>query len=76
MPYFPNHHILFIHIQDGGTSFEHMLVEKNDQKLLYTPYPQNKVIPEVIYQRVSLQHQFYSTIEKYKKQCKVPFDDT
>lgn len=76
MPYFPNHNILFIHIpKTGGTSFEHMLVEKNDQKLLYTPYPQNRVIPEIIYQRISLQHQFYSTIEKYKKECNVPFDD-
>ena len=75
MPYFPNQHILFIHIpKTGGTSIEHSLVI-DDLKLMYSPFPYNSTIPEKIYQKTSLQHQFYSTIKKYHEACNINFDN-
>lgn len=75
MPYFPKKHLLFIHIpKTGGTSIEHTLVI-NDSKNMYSPLPHNSVIPEKIYQKTSLQHQFYSTIKKYSKDCDIKFDN-
>ena len=75
MPYFPEHHILFIHIpKTGGTSIEHILGE-NSKKLLYCSTPFNHIIPDKKFQNVSLQHQFYSTIKKYQTECDIPFDD-
>jgi hypothetical protein len=75
MPYFPEHNILFIHIpKTGGTSIEHVL-GKNSKKELYCAAYSNNVIPNKEFQKISLQHQFYSTIKRYQSECKVPFDD-
>ena len=76
MPYFPKNHVLFIHIpKTGGTSIEHGFRNIGDEKLLYTSHPSNNVIPEKIFRKTSLQHQFYSTIKKYQNECGVIFDD-
>ena len=75
MPYFPEHHILFIHIpKTGGTSIEHVL-EQNSKKELYCATYSNNLIPNKEFQKISLQHQFYSTIKNYQTICKVPFDN-
>ena len=75
MPYFPKNHVLFIHIpKTGGTSIEHGFLKAGDQKQLYTSRPNNDVIPEQTFRETSLQHQFYSTIKTYQKECGVIFN--
>jgi hypothetical protein len=68
-------HILFIHIpKTGGTTLESYLNNKYSQFLInYSP--NNKLIPETQYQNKSLQHQFYTTIYKYRDILNVNFDD-
>ncbi len=75
MPYFPSHNILLIHIpKTGGSSIENIL-QKDSAKYLYTPYNRNNFFPENKFRLYSLQHQFYSTIFKYRKLCRIKFDD-
>ena len=73
MPYFLKKHILFIHIpKTGGTSVEGTLMN-NDNMTLRTRQG-NNLLPEP-FNSISLQHQFYSTIYKYRDLCKIDFDN-
>tara|TARA_Y100000389_G_scaffold204516_1_gene257595 strand:+ start:9156 stop:10187 length:1032 start_codon:yes stop_codon:yes gene_type:complete len=72
MPYYPKKKILFIHIpKTGGTSLEDYFRSKSKQTL-YCYGANNKILPE---RNVSLQHQFYSTLEKHSNKVKINFKD-
>lgn len=77
MPYYLNKHILFIHIpKTGGTTIEE-LFRKNDSERLYSSIgigDTNRILPPP-FDRVSLQHQFYTTILTFKHKLGVVFDD-
>jgi len=72
MPYFPKKHILFIHIpKTGGSTVENRL-SQNDKKLLYSGKTNNLLPPP--HNKISLQHQPYTTLRKYKNICKINFN--
>ena len=72
MPYYSKKHILFIHIpKTGGTTIEKSL-KINDIQKLYSNRT-NKLLPSP-FNKKSLQHQFYTTIYKYRKICSIKFN--
>lgn len=74
MPYYENINVLFIHIpKTGGSIIEHRLNEKTKQTLRNL-YPKNELLPKP-HDVQSLQHQFYSTLYKYKNILKIDFDN-
>ena len=77
MPYYLNKHILFIHIpKTGGTTIEE-LFRKNDSEKVYSRIgigDTNHILPAP-FDRVSLQHQFYTTILTFKDKLGLVFDD-
>jgi Sulfotransferase family/Family of unknown function (DUF6492) len=85
MPYFPEKHILFIHIpKTGGTTFEYGLAATvNSKKVPLYNHPTvraysgkgNCILPEPHLQKVSLQHQTYRTLYQYREILDIPFDD-
>ena len=73
MPYYPEKNILFIHVpKTGGTRIENELKKKYKQNL-YNIKRRNKIL-EKPFNKSSLQHQFYSTIYKYRDRLNVNFD--
>lgn len=73
MPYYPEINLLFIHIpKTGGTSIENFLKKKYKQTL-YSGYGNNLLPGE--FKKISLQHQFYSTLYKYGTECNITFDN-
>ena len=73
MPYYEDNNLLFIHIpKTGGTSLEDYLKQKYKQTL-YSGYG-NKILPESTLQKISLQHQTFCTIFKYRKILHVHFN--
>lgn len=71
MPYYKEINTLFIHIpKTGGTVFENDLKRKHKQTL-YTGN-KNALLPAP-YNEISLQHQTYNTLYKYKENCKIDF---
>ena len=71
MPYYKEINTLFIHIpKTGGTVFEDDLKRKHKQTL-YTGN-KNALLPAP-YNEISLQHQTYNTLYKYKENCKIDF---
>ena len=73
MPYYPEKNILFIHVpKTGGTGIENELKKKYKQNL-YNVKRRNKIL-ENPFNKSSLQHQFYSTIYKYRDRLNVNFD--
>ena len=73
MPYFPEKHVLFIHIPKTGGRTLSALLSNNDKKLLETGKT-NHLLP-FPYSNQSLQHQFYNTIYKYRDLCGVKFNN-
>ena len=74
MPYYENIKVLFIHIpKTGGCNIEYRLKEKSKQTLRNL-YSKNELLPKP-YNEQSLQHQFYSTLYKYKNILKIDFDN-
>lgn len=68
------HDILFIHIpKTGGTTLEQYLKKKYIQTLY--SFKNSQMLPEDNLKNISLQHQTYNTINKYKDVLKVKFDD-
>ena len=75
MPYFKSKQLLFIHIpKTGGTIIERTL-KNNDTMTLYNIKKNfNKLLPPP-YNNASPQHQFYTTLYKFKEQLNIDFDN-
>jgi len=74
MPYYKDINLLFIHIpKTGGTSLENYLQTKSSQSLYSGPT--NNIMPEQSLQQISLQHQFFKDIWRYRKHIGVNFDN-
>ena len=80
MPYYKNKNLLFVHIpKTGGTVIENAIKELSKctpveiQSILYSSYT-NELL-DFPYNKVSLQHQFYTTIYKFKDKLDVDFDN-
>lgn len=80
MPYYKNKNLLFIHIpKTGGTVIENAIKELSKYtpverlSILYSGYT-NELL-DFPYNKVSLQHQFYTTIYKFKDKLDVNFDN-
>ncbi len=74
MPYYKDINLLFIHIpKTGGTSLENYLQTKSSQSL-YSDVT-NNIMPELRLQQISLQHQFFKDIWRYRKHIGVNFDN-
>lgn len=72
MPYYKNINLLFIHIpKTGGSSLELYLRTKCEETLLSGRV--NNILPNEL-QYISLQHQKYTTIYKYRELLGVDFD--
>ena len=73
MPYYKEKNILFIHIpKTGGTVIERRLKKTNKETLFSGST--NKLL-DYPYNKISLQHQFYSTISKFRNKLNVNFDN-
>jgi len=74
MPYFKEANLLFIHIpRTGGTSFGTYMLSKSSITL-HSNLEENK-LPEPILQKVSLQHQSYNTLYKYRDILGIDFNE-
>ena len=71
MPYYKKSNILFIHIpKTGGTVIENQLKKKFEQTL-YSGKT-NNLLPKP-YNNISLQHQYYTTLYKYRNLLNINF---
>jgi len=73
MPYYEKINLLFIHIpKTGGTVIENVIKYLTPQKL----YSGNtNTLLEFPYNKKSLQHQFYTTLYKFKNKLNINFDN-
>jgi hypothetical protein len=72
MPYYKAVNLLFIHIpKTGGTVIEQQIKEQHKQTLRA---PNSNILPSP-FNHISLQHQFYTTIYKFKDKLNVNFDN-
>jgi len=73
MPYYPEKNILFIHIpKTGGTVIENEIKKHTEQKL-YSGFGNDILEPP--FNKTSLQHQYYTTIYKYREKLNINFDN-
>ena len=73
MPYYKKKHILFIHIpKTGGTSVEDTL-KLGDIQTMYSG-KRNNIMPIQYLRHISLQHQTYNNIFRYRRFLHVKFD--
>ena len=74
MPYFKEANILFIHIpKTGGTSFEEYMLTKTPIRLHSEINDYNLPDPEL--RKVTLQHQTYNTLYKYRDVLGINFNE-
>lgn len=74
MPYYKDIHTLFIHIpKTGGSSLEKYLQTKSTQTLFSGPT--NDIIPENKLKNISLQHQFFCDIWRYRDILAIDFNN-
>ena len=75
MPYYKESNILFIHIpKTGGTVIEQQLKKKFKQTLYGGSLNHNDILPHP-YNTASLQHQYYSTLYKYRDLLNINFNN-
>lgn len=73
MPYYKTSDLLFIHIpKTGGTVIEQQIKKQHNQTLWTGP--KNNILPSP-FNNISLQHQFYTTIYKFKDKLNINFDN-
>lgn len=73
MPYYKNKNLLFVHIpKTGGTVIEKEIKQKSTQTLYSGK--RNKLLP-VPFNGCSLQHQFYTTLYKFRDKLDINFDN-
>ena len=73
VPYFPNKHLLFIHIPKTGGRTLTAELSRGDVKLLEAG-AKNQLLPHP-YSEFPLQHQYLSTFHRFRDLCGVEFDD-
>ena len=74
MPYFKESNLLFVHIpKTGGTSFEEYMLTKSTI-ILHSVLEKNNY-PHPEFQNISLQHQTYQTLYKYRDLFKIDFSN-
>lgn len=74
MPYYKKKHILFIHIpKTGGTSVEDTL-KQGDIQTMYSG-KRNNIMPTQYLKHISLQHQTFNNIFRYRRFLPVKFDN-
>lgn len=74
MPYYKKKHILFIHIpKTGGTSVEDTL-KQGDVQTMYSG-KRNNLMPIQYLRHISLQHQTFNNIFRYRRFLPVKFDN-
>ena len=73
MPYYKKQNLLFIHIpKTGGTVIENCIKKKTPQTLFSSL---TNSLLDFPYNKKSLQHQFYTTIYKFRDKLDVNFDN-
>jgi len=72
MPHFPEHNLLFIHIpKTGGTSYEKYMLDKTETRI----WGKQDIFPDPTLNQISLQHQPYQTVYKYRELLGIEFID-
>lgn len=72
MPHFPEYNLLFIHIpKTGGTTYEEYMVDRTETRL----WGHNTNFPDSNLNQISLQHQTYQTIYKYRELLEIEFNN-
>ena len=73
MPYYPDKNILFIHIPKTGGSVIEEEIKQHTTQTLYSGCGNNILPPP--FNKSSLQHQYYSTLYKYREKLNINFDN-
>ena len=78
MTYCKKINFLFIHIpKTGGTSvYFYLLYKYSKKEITLFSGKRNKIIPNEKFQRISLQHQVYTTLYKYQKELNIDFNNS
>ena len=75
MPYYKEKNLLFIHIpKTGGTIIENELKKKTPEEL-FSRVKCLKFLIDPPYNKVTPQHQFYSTLYDYRKKLNINFEN-
>ena len=74
MPYYREKNLLFIHIPKTGGSVIEDNIHKHTSQELYSSTTNTLLDPP--YNKISLQHQFYTTIYKFRDKLNINFDNT
>lgn len=73
MPYYKYENLLFIHIpKTGGSVIEHNIQKHTPQELFSG---KTNTLLDPPYDKISLQHQFYTTLYQFKDKLNVNFDN-